>query len=40
MEQDEYSRVFKELKGEDVELCLPQRMVPTTGLDDFTSCHS
>ncbi|KND90713.1 hypothetical protein TOPH_04646 [Tolypocladium ophioglossoides CBS 100239] len=35
----EYSRVFKDLKGEHVELCLPQEVVPDAGLDDFTLCR-
>ncbi|KPM42166.1 hypothetical protein AK830_g4372 [Neonectria ditissima] len=35
----EYSLVFDELKGEDVELCLPKVGVPDVGLKDFTSCR-
>ncbi|KAM3511729.1 hypothetical protein MY11210_004619 [Beauveria gryllotalpidicola] len=34
----EYSRVFHELKGEDVELCLPKQRVPTASLEDFSLC--
>ncbi|KAM3552827.1 hypothetical protein ARSEF4850_007199 [Beauveria asiatica] len=37
----EYSRVFQDLKGEDVELCLPKQRVPAAGLEDFSlSWHS
>ncbi|PCG91800.1 Hypothetical protein PENO1_060780 [Penicillium occitanis (nom. inval.)] len=35
----EYSRVFKNLKGEHVPFCLPQETVPDTGLVDFTTCN-
>ncbi|KAM3448251.1 hypothetical protein MY3296_007934 [Beauveria thailandica] len=34
----EYSRVFQDLKGEDVELCLPIQRVPAAGLEDFSLC--
>ncbi|KAJ5214340.1 hypothetical protein N7449_001509 [Penicillium cf. viridicatum] len=34
----EYSRVFTDLKGEDVDFCLPQETVPDVGLVDFTLC--
>ncbi|KAK3181672.1 hypothetical protein K4F52_007050 [Lecanicillium sp. MT-2017a] len=36
----EYSRVFKNIKGEDIDLCLPDAKVPDAGLDDFTQCDS
>ncbi|CAM1502473.1 Fc.00g044570.m01.CDS01 [Cosmosporella sp. VM-42] len=36
----EYSLVFDELKGEDVELCLPKENVPDGGLKDFTACRA
>lgn len=32
--------VFGDLKGEDVELCLPSVPVPDAGLDDFTECSA
>ena len=34
----EYSRVFTELKGEDVELCLPGVPIGDGGLGDFSAC--
>ncbi|KDQ24590.1 hypothetical protein PLEOSDRAFT_1078667 [Pleurotus ostreatus PC15] len=34
----EYSRVFTNLSGEDVALCLPDNRVPDGGLVDYTSC--
>ncbi|KAK4561672.1 hypothetical protein LTR86_004351 [Recurvomyces mirabilis] len=34
----EYSRVFTDLKGEDVALCLPNTAVPDAGLVDYTDC--
>jgi hypothetical protein len=34
----EYSRVFKNLKGEHIGLCLPAESIPDAGLVDFTSC--
>ncbi|KAH7309627.1 putative GPI anchored protein [Stachybotrys elegans] len=34
----EYSSEFGEVKGEDVELCLPNTSVPHAGLEDFTLC--
>ncbi|KAI2760410.1 CAZyme family GH162 [Penicillium roqueforti] len=37
--ETEYSRVFKHLKGENVDLCLPHVAVPDSGLDDFTLCE-
>lgn len=36
--QREYSMVFDELKGEDVELCLPKAEIRDAGLEDFTLC--
>lgn len=30
--------VFGELKGEDIDLCLPTVQVPDAGLEDFTLC--
>ena len=36
--QREYSMVFGDLKGEDVELCLPTVAVKDAGLEDFTEC--
>ena len=37
--QREYSLVFDgEIKGEDIELCLPSVQVPDVGLEDFTEC--
>ena len=38
--QREYSRTFPELKGEDVELCLPKHEIPDEGLEDYTSCKA
>ncbi|POR36978.1 Uncharacterized protein TPAR_02821 [Tolypocladium paradoxum] len=35
----EYSRVFRGLKGEHIQLCLPKEAVPDAGLDDFTLCR-
>ncbi|RAO69576.1 uncharacterized protein BHQ10_005588 [Talaromyces amestolkiae] len=35
----EYSRVFKNLKGENIPFCLPHETVPDTGLVDFTTCN-
>lgn len=37
--QREYSLVFDELKGEDVDFCLPKATVPDAGLEDFTACR-
>ncbi|KAJ6097338.1 hypothetical protein N7499_001712 [Penicillium canescens] len=37
--ETEYSRVFKNLKGEDVAFCLPRDIVPDTGLADFALCQ-
>ena len=34
----EHSRVFRDLKGEDIDLCLPKDSVPDRGLVDFTKC--
>ncbi|KAK3676103.1 hypothetical protein LTR78_003853 [Recurvomyces mirabilis] len=34
----EYSRVFTDLEGEDVALCLPIAAVPDAGLADYTDC--
>ncbi|OIW24776.1 putative GPI anchored protein [Coniochaeta ligniaria NRRL 30616] len=36
--QREYSRVFKNLKGENIDLCLPEESIPDAGLVDFTLC--
>ena len=36
--QNEYSSVFKDLKGENVNFCLPEETVPDAGLEDFTLC--
>ncbi|KHO01631.1 uncharacterized protein MAM_00632 [Metarhizium album ARSEF 1941] len=36
----EYSRVFKDLKGEGIALCLPNEVVPDAGLKDFTLCSA
>ncbi|KAM5380058.1 hypothetical protein ACJZ2D_003705 [Fusarium nematophilum] len=39
--EGEHLRVFgTELKGEDVELCLPEAKVPDAGLQDFTACNA
>ena len=35
---DEYSMVFKDLSGEDVEMCLPQVQIPDGGAKDFINC--
>ncbi|KAF7552641.1 hypothetical protein G7Z17_g4164 [Cylindrodendrum hubeiense] len=35
----EYSLVFDDLKGENVDFCLPKVAVPVAGLDDFTACQ-
>ena len=35
---EEYSRVFTDLQGEDVELCLPQVQIPDGGAKDFVDC--
>ncbi|KAJ5662378.1 uncharacterized protein N7477_009994 [Penicillium maclennaniae] len=35
----EYSRVFKNIKGENVQFCLPKEEVPDAGLKDFTLCQ-
>lgn len=37
--QAEYTRVFKDLKGEHIDLCLPDASVPDVGLTDFTLCQ-
>ncbi|KAG5977248.1 hypothetical protein E4U55_006949 [Claviceps digitariae] len=34
----EYGRVFKNLQGENIPLCLPKAYVPDAGLKDFTKC--
>ncbi|GAB0136373.1 hypothetical protein EsDP_00004674 [Epichloe bromicola] len=34
----EYGRVFKNLKGEVIPLCVPKARVPDAGLKDFTKC--
>ncbi|KAG8423949.1 hypothetical protein J3458_000793 [Metarhizium acridum] len=36
----EYGHVFKDLKGEDIALCLPNETVPDAGLEDFTLCSA
>ncbi|KAG6000269.1 hypothetical protein E4U21_005630 [Claviceps maximensis] len=36
--QREYGRVFKNLQGENMPLCLPRADVPDAGLMDFTHC--
>lgn len=36
--QREHGRVFKNIRGEDVELCLPGVRIPEAGLDDYTAC--
>lgn len=36
--QREHERVFTEIKGEDVEYCLPEVGVRDGGLEDFTLC--
>ncbi|KAK2746476.1 hypothetical protein FQN57_003102 [Myotisia sp. PD_48] len=36
--QREHSRVFRNLKGEDVEFCLPKATIPEKGLEDYTEC--
>ncbi|XP_044718999.1 GPI anchored protein [Hirsutella rhossiliensis] len=38
--QREYSRVFKQLKGEDIALCLPRDALPAGSLEDFTQCRA
>ncbi|KAJ5610641.1 GPI anchored protein [Penicillium lagena] len=35
---NEYSSVFKDIKGENVKFCLPEETVPDAGLEDFTLC--
>ncbi|CAG8058267.1 unnamed protein product [Penicillium salamii] len=37
--ETEYSRVFTQLQGEDVDLCLPKDTVSDAGLVDFTTCN-
>jgi hypothetical protein len=37
--QNAYSAVFKNLKGEHVDFCLPEETVPDAGLEDFTLCE-
>jgi len=37
--QHEYGAVFQHLKGENVQLCVPNSRIPDTGLVDYTSCH-
>lgn len=37
--QREYGMVFKELKGENVALCLPNAKIPDRGLVDYTNCN-
>lgn len=37
--QREYSLVFDELNGEDVDFCLPKATVPDASLEDFTACR-
>lgn len=32
--------VFDELKGEDIEFCLPEEEVPDAGLEDFSACSA
>uniref|UniRef100_A0A8H7K666 Endo-beta-1,2-glucanase SGL domain-containing protein n=1 Tax=Bionectria ochroleuca TaxID=29856 RepID=A0A8H7K666_BIOOC len=36
----EYSMAFGDLKGEDIELCLPNVQIPDRGLKDFTHCEA
>lgn len=36
----EYSMVFGDLKGEDIELCVPSVQIPDRGLEDFTHCEA
>ncbi|KAK4504725.1 hypothetical protein PRZ48_002687 [Zasmidium cellare] len=36
----EYGRVFKDLKGEDIDFCLPKARVPDAGLKDYTNCKA
>ena len=35
----EYGMVFKNLKGENIGLCLPNKAVPDRGLKDYTDCR-
>jgi hypothetical protein len=35
----EYRAVFSDVKGEDVEMCLPDYQVPTGIIDDYTECQ-
>lgn len=35
----EYGAVFKNLKGENISLCLPSKKVPDRGLVDYTQCQ-
>jgi len=35
----EYGAVFKNLKGENIKLCLPSEQVPDAGLVDYTMCR-
>jgi len=37
--QREYGAVFKSLKGENINLCLPNEKVPDAGLVDYTDCQ-
>lgn len=39
MKQREYGAVFKNLKGEQVKLCLPNARIPDKGLLDYTQCR-
>ena len=34
----EYGAVFRSLKGENINLCLPSEQVPDEGLVDYTMC--
>ncbi|KAH7420027.1 putative GPI anchored protein [Cadophora sp. MPI-SDFR-AT-0126] len=37
--QREYSAIFRNLKGEQVKLCVPDRKIPDRGLQDYTNCR-